>query len=65
MSKLWFRPVFVCPVCEFVSYDPHVIRLQYCPRCHELMGQPYRNDGFLEALSRSLLRENDEVSTEK
>jgi hypothetical protein len=39
MSKVWFRPVFVCPKCEAVSYNPNDIREQYCGRCHKFVGQ--------------------------
>jgi hypothetical protein len=49
MSKLWFRPIFVCPQCSFESFDANVIRLQYCPRCHELVGQPDNFERFWDA----------------
>jgi hypothetical protein len=33
MSKLWFRPVFVCPKCGFESFEASAIRCNYCERC--------------------------------
>jgi hypothetical protein len=41
MSKLWFRPVFVCPVCASESFNPNDIRENYCGRCHKF----FRDDG--------------------
>jgi hypothetical protein len=45
MSKLWFRPVFVCPKCGSVSYNPNDIREDYCGRCLQFvadMRPPYK-----------------------
>lgn len=33
MTKLWFRPVFECPKCGSISYNPNDIRFQYCGKC--------------------------------
>ena len=35
MSRIWFRPVFVCPECSTTSFNPNDIRENYCGRCHK------------------------------
>lgn len=33
------RPIFECPTCHSVSYNPYDIANRYCGRCHEFTGE--------------------------